>query len=428
MQVSRPPLLLRAYHALGAVLDPLTIHLLRRREKRGKEVAARLGERRGFASLARPPGPLIWCHAASVGEMISILPLIARMTEQEFAVLVTTGTVTSAKIAAARLPAGAFHQFIPLDTPQAVARFYEHWQPDLALFCESELWPNLTLSAHQRGIPLGILNGRMSLRSSGRWQSALLRPVAHVLLAPLTFCLAQSAEDAARYEALGAPALAIGNLKYDAPPLPVEDEALAELRSMIGARPVFLAASTHPGEEEAIIAAAKQAMVAQPDLLTIIVPRHPDRAGDILRIEPGAISRRAGGMPHPGFSFYLADTMGELGLFYRLATLAFIGGSLVPHGGQNPIEAAKLSCPIIHGPHIRNFSTIYADFDDCGGAIPVADAASLITLLPRLLGDTQARGAMVKAANALVAREEGAMARTLATLAPYLAAIGGKRA
>lgn len=426
MQLSRPPFLLRAYQALGATLEPLTVHLLYVREKRGKEVAERLGERRGFASLSRPSGSLIWCHAASVGEMISILPLIKQITQQGCAVLVTTGTVTSAKIAATRLPKGAFHQFIPLDTPQAVKRFYGYWQPHLALFCESELWPTLTLAAHQRGIPLGVLNGRMSLRSFGRWQSVLLRPVAHALLAPLTFCLAQSVEDAARYEALGAPALAVGNLKYDAPPLPVEAEALAELRSMIGARPVFLAASTHPGEEEAIIAAAKQVMAAQPDLLTIIVPRHPDRAGEILAIEPGAISRRAGGVPHPAASFYLADTMGELGLFYRLATCAFIGGSLVPHGGQNPIEAAKLGCPILHGAHTRNFNAIYADFDGCGAALAVADGADLSTKLTQLLVDAPGRHTMVALAHTLVARQAGALERTWQALVPHLAAIKGK--
>lgn len=431
MAPSRPPSpslpwRLLAYQIVSRLLEPMVPLVLALRERRGKEISVRVAERRGAASLIRPKGALIWCHAASVGELFAILPLIEHLTRHAFSVLVTTGTVTSARLAEQRLPAGAFHQFVPLDTPKAIERFYAHWQPDLALFCESELWPNLTMAAHKKGVPLGILNGRMSLRSFARWKSSWLRPVATALLAPLTFCLAQSEDDAARYAALGAQAKAVGNLKYDATPLPADGEVLAELRAMIGTRPVFLAVSTHPGEEEAIIAAAKQAMTAQPNLLTIIVPRHPDRAGEILKIEPGAISRRAGGMPHGAISFYLADTMGELGLFYRLAACTFIGGSLVPHGGQNPIEAAKLGCPVIHGPHTRNFSTIYADFDGCGGAVSVTDGAGLATALAQLLADAPARHAMVAAAHTLVTRQAGALERTCQALAPHLVAIKGK--
>src|SRR5271154_6633332 len=276
----RLPLALRLYQFAAAAGSPVAPQVLARRLKRGKEHAERLAERRGEPSLERPPGPLIWVHGASVGEMLAVIPLIERLRAKNFAVLVTSGTVTSAALAEQRLPAGALHQFIPLDAPRFVHRFLNHWRPDLALFVESDLWPNLILSCADRKIPMIVINGRLSERSFTRWQR--VPGVIGALLSRFDLCLTQSAADARRYGDLGAPRVSsTGNLKLDVPPPPVDEAALRRLKSVIGARPVIAAASTHAGEEATVIAAHRRLRAKIPDLLTVVAPRHPARGESI---------------------------------------------------------------------------------------------------------------------------------------------------
>ena len=283
----RAPLTLQTYRLLTAVAMPAAGLLLNQRLKRGKEIEARLPERRGEAAMPRPDGPLVWVHVASVGEMLSVLPLIERIRARDIAVLVTSGTVTAAELAERRFPPGVIHQFVPVDMPQFVARFLDHWRPDLGLFVESDLWPNLIMAAARRDIPLILVNGRLSERSFKRWRQ-LPRTIG-ALLGRFDLCLAQTAEDAARYSELGAPRyLVTGNLKLDVPAPPFDPAALRELQDAILARPVLAAASTHPGEEIELVDVQRRLRRSFPGLLTILVPRHPDRGASIAEIARGA--------------------------------------------------------------------------------------------------------------------------------------------
>lgn len=412
---------LALYRLVSHAAMPVVSILFRVRLRRGKEEPARLRERYGEPGQPRPAGRLVWVHAASVGETMSILPLVPGLAAHG-TVLLTTGTVTSARLAASRLPQGAIHQYLPVDLPRPVTRFFDHWQPDLALFCESEIWPNLLMEAHRRGVPVGIINGRMSDRSFRRWSRlpSLSRP----LLAPLAFLTAQSDADAQRFRALGAPASSPGNLKYDVPPLPVDETAMAALAQAIGQRPVLLAASTHPGEEEQIIALAKRLRRNEPDLLTIIAPRHPQRGESLAALLArggDVVSRRSlGEEPATDHAFFLADTLGEMGLLFSLATLAVMGGSLVEHGGHNPIEPIKLGCPVISGPHVANFRDIYADLGLARGVVIADDLEKLERHALALLADSTARQQLATRARAAIARHEGALQRTLDALRPWL--------
>jgi len=397
--------------------------VLARRLNRGKEHPERLAERRGEPTLRRPPGPLVWVHGASVGEMLAVVPLIERLRAQDFAVLVTSGTVTSAALAEQRLPDGSLHQFIPLDAPRFVRRFLDHWRPGLALFVESDLWPNMILSCAERKIPLVLVNGRLSERSFARWRR--VPGAIAALLGRFDLCLAQSAADADRYGQLGAPRVMMtGNLKLDVPAPPVDQAALQRLRQIIGTRPIFVAASTHPGEEAAIVAAHGRLRARFPTLLTVIAPRHPARGESIAEIARAvglaAALRSQQVEPQPNIGIYIADTLGELGLIYRIAPIVFMGGSLASHGGQNPIEAVRLGAAVLHGPHVWNFAEIYATLDDAGGAELVGDEAALAARLGEWLADAAVRKAIADAATETVARLGGALETTLAALNPYL--------
>lgn len=419
----RLPLALHAYRAFTAAATPLTQRLLARRLARGKEHPTRLAERRGEPSLARPPGPLIWVHGASVGEMLAAVPLIGRIRAQNFGVLVTSGTVTSAALAERRLPPGVIHQFIPLDTPQFVGRFLDHWRPDLALFVESDLWPNLILGCAERRIPMILVNGRVSERSFRRWR--LVPGASAALLARFDLCLAQSAVDTQRYTRLGAPRiLSTGNLKLDVPPPPVDQSTLSRFRALIGLREVIAAASTHADEESAIVAAHRQLATKCPGLLTVIAPRHPERGRGIAEIAKAAGLavglRSQGDLPKRDVEVYVADTLGELGLVYRIAPIVFMGGSLVSRGGQNPIEPIRLGAAVLHGPHIFNFAEIYGKLDEAHGAELVADQDALMIRLSQWLADPSAREAVVKAAAGTMEKLGGALERTLAAIDPYL--------
>ncbi len=420
----RPPLALRLYRlAFNAAAPALAPRLLAWRLKRGKEHPARIAERYGEASLPRPSGPLVWLHCASVGELLAVIPLIERIRAQNFAVLVTSGTVTSAALAAQRLPAGAVHQFIPLDAPRFVGRFLDHWQPDLALFVESDLWPNFIMACADRGTPMMLVNGRVSERSFRRWR--LLPGAIAALLERFDLCLAQSNADAQRFAQLGAPRISgVGNLKLDVPAPPVDESTFRKLRSMIGARIVIAAASTHAGEEATIMAAHRRLRAKYPSLLTVIAPRHPERGTGIAEMAKEAdvsvALRSRGELPKPDVDVFIADTLGELGLVYRLAPIVFMGGSLASHGGQNPIEAIRLGAAIVHGPHVWNFAEIYAALDAAHGAERVADEEALVACLAGWLAKPAARMAVAHAAVVTVGKLGGALERTLAALDPYL--------
>jgi 3-deoxy-D-manno-octulosonic-acid transferase len=420
---SRLPLMLHGYTLLTAMAVPLADAMLKRRLKRGKEHAERLPERRGQSGVARPDGPLVWLHGASVGELISVLPLIERIHARNITVLVTTGTVTSAGLAEQRLPSGVIHQFSPIDTPQFVASFLNHWRPSLALFVESDLWPNLILASAKRGIPLIVVNGRMSERSHRIWRFAP-RTIG-ALLSRFDLCLAQSAEAAARYASLGAPRyVTTGNLKLDVPAPPADAEKLEALKTAIGQRPVIAGTSTHPGEETALIDVHRRLRHSFPGLLTVLAPRHPDRGPGIVEIAKVAglsfALRSRGELPEPSTEIYVADTVGELGLIYRIAPIVFIGGSLVGHGGQNPIEAVKLGAAILHGPHVWNFTEIYSTLDAAGGAELVTDTGKLAVRVGAWLKDTAARDKVAETALEAMGTLVGALDRTMAALDPYL--------
>jgi len=390
---------------------------------RGKESRSRLKERCGFASRKRPAGQLAWLHGASVGESLSLLPMVERLQAAGFQVLLTTGTLTSANLAAKRLPAGAIHQFLPLDVPRFVKRFLHHWQPDLVIFAESELWPNFLNAIDRRDIPLILVNARLSPRSFARWQKVPVFIAS--LLSKLDMVLAQTADDAARLMQLGAArVLVTGNLKFDSPAPPVHAEDLAYLTGLIGTRPLWVAASTHPGEEQILLDVHQELSLRFANLLTIIVPRHPQRGADILhQVEAhklrGAL-RSAGGQPMRDVQVYIADTMGELGLFYRLAGLIFMGGSLVPRGGQNPIEPAKLGSAIIYGPYVHNFTEVYQILDEARGAVQVEDAEALIDVLTTLLSDVGKFRTMARAAFDAVEQRAGATRNVMRAIEPYI--------
>jgi len=423
-------LALRLYHLFGYAAEPVVRRVLARRAARGREDPARLSERLGRAGRPRPAGPLVWIHASSVGESLSVLPLIARLRRDRpgLTVLVTTGTVTSARLMAERLPEGALHQYAPVDLPPAVAGFLDHWRPALGLIVESELWPNLLLAARRRGIPLALINARLSGRSARRWRR--LRPLAAHLLRQFSLILAQSPEDEARLRALGAPdPRSLGNLKAAAPPLAADAAEVARLRAAIAGRPCWLAASTHPGEEP-VVGAAHAALAAdRPKLLTLLAPRHPDRGPEIaaaLRAAGHRVALRSAGEPlAPETGIYVADTIGELGLWYRLAEIAFMGGSLVPKGGQNPLEPAKLDCAVLYGPHTANFARIAEGLCAAGAAARVSDAASLAAAVAGLLDDPAARAQAIAAGRTFAAAQAGVLDEVVAALAPLLERVSG---
>ena len=419
----RLTLVLRAYRLLSSVAAPFAPLLLARRLKRGKENAARLDERHGDGRIMRPQGALVWLHEASVGELASALPLIGRIAAREVNVLVTTGTVTSSEIAEQRLPPGVVHQFIPLDAPRFMRRFLDRWQPDLALFVESDLWPNMMIETSRRNVPMILINGRLSDNSFQRWRH--LPNTIGNLLRRFDLCLAGTPADAMRLTELGAPrVLTSGNLKLDVPPPPADAAKLAQLNAAVFGRTLIAATSTHAGEETLIVDAHSRLRPNFAGLLTVIAPRHAERGAAVAEIAQStgltAALRSRGELPKADTDIYVADTMGELGLIYRLAPVVFVGGSLVTHGGQNPIEPAKLGAAILHGPHVWNFADIYQALDEARGDELVADADRLTAALAALLADAEARARSAAAARKTVDALGGALERTLQSLEPYL--------
>lgn len=415
---------LRVYPTFTRMLTPLVDWHLGARVRRGKEDPARLGERKGYATRTRPAGGLVWVHAASVGESLSILDLIRRLLSDNpsLQVMITTGTVTSATLLEERLPERAFHHYVPLDHPAYVRRFINHWRPDLALWVESEFWPNLMGAMARSGRPLVLVNARISERSFNGWRR--FPGSIRALLDQFSLCLAPDAEIADRLSALGARrVMTTGNLKHCAPPLPADPGELETLRGAINGRPLWLAASVHE-EADALLKAHSLVVGRHPGLLTVVAPRQPDRGPELAkRAQSEGIKaklRSENGGPGADTDFYVADTMGELGLFFRLTDIAFLGRSLSAFGGSNPLEAARLNCAILHGPHVSNFGSIYAELDEMGAALRVHDAASLGEGIDRLLSDPQARRLMASKAETRSEATRGILDRVVTALDPYL--------
>lgn len=414
------PLLSRAWAVTATLAAPLLRQALRRRAARAKEIVERLPERWGDDPTPRPAGRLLWLHAASVGETMSLLPVLSALAQAEASILLTTGTVTSAELLARRLPEmglahRVFHRFVPLDVPAWVARFLDHWRPDAVGFVESELWPNLLAGCQARGIPMMLINARISDGSLKAWRRA--PAMAHAVLANFSRIHARGREDADRLRSLGAKGVSSpGDLKFAAPALPAEPSMLARLRWQCGDRPVWVAASTHPGEEAEVAAAHALIAADHPGLLTIVVPRHPDR-GATLAAALGAPRRSAGEGPPADGGIWIADTMGELGLWYRLAKVAFVGRSLIPPGGgQNPLEPARLRCAVVLGPHVANFVDPVVRLRDVDAVAEVTNAAGLAAAVSALLADEARRRAQVERAFEAVQLYAGLPAYTAESL------------
>ncbi len=416
---------LSLYRAATYAGYPLIAAYLAYRKAKGKEDLERFPERLGYSSKPRPEGRLVWIHGASVGETLSILPLVSALLETypDVSVLVTSGTVTSANLMEKRLPARAFHQYIPVDCVSCVKRFVDHWKPDLALWIESEFWPNMLSAVAEAKIPLILLNGRISDRSFARWKK--MPKFSGQIQALFTESFGQTEADADRLKILGAKKTAcVGNLKFAASDLPYDAEEFKRLSAKIGARPCWIAASTHAGEDEPVAYAHTELRKKIPDVFTILAPRHPQRADEIegvLKSWDLNVSRRSRGDEITDQTdVYLADTIGEMGLFYRLASAAFVGGSLIQFGGQNIIEPAKLGKAVLCGPYMMNFKEITARAKAADALTVVENKEQLVQALETLLTNQEELEAKQKNALAFATAESNVLERVMSALEPYL--------
>ncbi|MEM5542081.1 3-deoxy-D-manno-octulosonic acid transferase [Sulfitobacter sp. AS92] len=417
------PLLYRVWVAASAVMLPVAGRQSMAKLRRAEVDPQRAREKLGHASQPRPAGQLIWFHAASVGESLSVLALIDRMGHAlpQAHFLITSGTATSARLLASRLPPRTQHQFAPLDAPGPLKRFLNHWRPDAALFVESELWPQMLRRTHARGTAMALINARLSQRSIERWQKQ--PALAGFLFGVFDLILTQNDAMARAMGTINAPAdrVAAGiNLKSMAGPLPQEDETIAEARKALGTRPVWIASSTHPGEEKSVLEAHRQLLTRFPDLCLILVPRHPERgdevAGLIASVGLTHGRRTRGDMPEE--QVYLADTLGELGTWYALSNIVFLGGSLHPIGGHNPYEVAQAGAMVLSGTHVTNFAETYAEMETAGAARLVAGTQDLADRVADLLSNDIARangGASAKSYAAAQADKLDSIAERLIT-------------
>jgi 3-deoxy-D-manno-octulosonic-acid transferase len=407
------------YGSAATLLTPGIRWWLERRARRGKEDPFRLRERFGYASLPRPEGRLVWLHAASVGEAQSVLTLVRGLCARhpDLSLLITTGTVTSAALVAQQQMPRMIHQFVPVDTPAAVRRFLQHWQPTLALWVESEFWPQLLWQAQESRIPMLLVNARISGKTFRRWQR-WPRTIAS-LLNGYQAIYAGSAVDGERLRRLGAQKIYdVGNLKFDAAPLPVNAKLCDDFRRLTAGRRIWVVASTHHPEEDWIATAHRALVEHCPDLLTVLVPRHATRGDALvaaLRARGFRVTQRSKSENIAADTeLYLADTMGELGSFYSLADLVFMGGSLMPHGGQNPLEPARFGNAILTGPYTENFASVVAQFVQADAMIAVPDHEALVREAAALLHDPARAAAMAERARRCVAKASGASQAILA--------------
>lgn len=422
MSSVRARMALAGYRWLGTAIYPFFWSYLALRAAKGKEDPARRRERYGYPSAPRPQGPLVWFHAASVGETNAVTPLIKEIRRRGIAVVLTTGTTTSARVAAERLGSAVVHQYVPLDFKPAVSRFLEYWQPDLAIIAESEIWPMTIIELGRRHIPQVLVNGRLSDRTFARWRR---RPsLADALFENLALVIAQSDADAERFRTLGAlPVTVSGNLKVDNEAPPHDPRDLREYRQQIGARKTWAAISTFEGEENAA-GTVHQALKERTGLLTIIVPRHPERCDAIesaLVAKGMKVARRTRGDPvTPDIDILLGDTIGEMGLFLRLTEVAFVGRSLFAEGGQNPLEPAMLGCAVLSGGNVQNFRETYQMLAKNGSAKIVRDTEMLAKGVNYLLANDDMRRSMIDAGLETVQQMRGALSATMKGLEPYI--------
>lgn len=419
--IKKVPFSLKVYQKLTPFLTGVLSLYLRRRLKKGKEDPHRLKERRGQASQPRPAGSVVWFHGASVGESVSLLPLLEHLRQQfpHITPLVTTGTVTAASLMAKMLPQGCIHQYSPLDVPLWVQTFLAYWRPQMAVFVESELWPNLILSCKKHNIPLYLINGSLSEKSYHFWVrcSALIG----YLLSCFEALLVQSPLMAVRFEKLGASPSSIqvcGNLKFAARPLSYDENELKNLNNFLKNRPVWVAASTHSGEEGLIAQAHHLIQKFVPDILTILIPRHPHRREEIekeLAAQNLQVTKRScQEIIQPSTDIYLVDTMGEIGLFYKLSPIVFLGGTLVPIGGHNPIEAALLDCALIWGPHMHKQKEICDVLNSA--AFQVTSPEDLAQTVRFLLADENVRDQKINMAHSLIKSQSHILDKIIHTL------------
>lgn len=413
---------LSSYKLAGLVAYPLLGPYLSYRAAKGKEDRARRLERFGFPSLERPAGPLVWFHAASVGETSAVIPLIREMRRRDIKVVLTTGTTTSAHLAATRLGNDVLHQYVPLDLKPAIDRFLDYWQPDVAIIAESEIWPVTIMGLGERHIPQILVNARMSDRSFASWCK---RPsIAEALFENLALVIAQSEADAERFRDLGAlPVMTSGNLKVDTDVPPHDPDALAAYASQLEDRRTWAAISTFEGEEMAA-AQVHSALKERTGLLTIVVPRHPERCDQLeaqLKEKGLKVARRTrGDALTPDVDILLGDTIGEMGLYLRLTEIAFVGRSLFAEGGQNPLEPAVLGCAVLSGGHVQNFRDTYQRLARNGSARMVRDTEMLTKGVHYLLSNDAARQSMIKAGAETVEEMRGALTATIKGLEPYI--------
>ena len=371
------PLPLLAYGMATAAISPLAPAVLRQRARQGKEDPVRMSERLGRAGRPRPEGPLIWLHGASVGESLSLLPLVDALghARPQASILVTSGTRTSAELLARWLPPEVIHQYVPVDTPDATRRFIQHWRPSLGVLAESELWPNLLMAAAERGTRLALLSAKLSASSAQGWSR--IPASARRVLSSFDLILAKDDEAAARFRRLGGAVHGLADLKFGAGPLPVDAEALSRAQAEIRERPVILAASTHPGDDERVLAAFEPLRGHPSQPLLVIAPRHPERGpaiADLAWGKGGGVALRSIGEPPGAGAVYVADTLGELGLWMRLARLTVLGGGFSPDvGGHNPLEPIRLDCPFVSGPHVANWASVYDELWRAMGDGPIGD-------------------------------------------------------
>ncbi len=421
-------LLLRLYSAVMRMASPLLPLYLKRRAKRGKEDLARLKERFGYSAQLRPNGPLIWIHGASVGETLMAIPLIERLLEDnsKLHVLVTSGTVTSANLLTQRLPSRALHQYVPIDTPQSAARFLNHWRPDLGLWLESEIWPQLILQSKARDIPLVLLNARLSESSRKGWEkrpkSAKAVFAAFDDILPADRATAQSLS-----KILSRPCCIFGNLKLTAPPLAADPLEVDRIKSQIIARPVWCAASTHAGEDEVILDAHAALLESRPNALLLLIPRHPERGVNIAHmIDNKALSfTRLNGLVTETEQIILIDNIGKMGLAYRLADIVIMGGSLRPHlKGHNPYEAVQLGCAVLSGPHVSSFEELYADMSAAGAVkIITPNAQAIAAQITALWDASDTRDLLQQNGKTFTQKQSGRMNILLTRLAPFISSL-----
>ena len=419
----RRPALLTAYRALSNALRP-AFHLVHwQRGRSGKEIIARKGERFGRTSCPRPSGILIWIHAASVGETTSVLPLIEKLAMDGNRILLTTVTVTSSEIAEKRLPEGCIHQFATYDCARYVNRFLDHWKPDLAMVVESEIWPCMFSEVCGRKIPFVMLNGRLSATSARNW--SILSKTSSYIFNCLDLVLAQSRTDAVRLQSLGCQRVETpGNLKFDASEPTADQSVVEKTVGQIADRPVWLAALTHPGEEDIVLQAHRELAGEFPNLLLVLVPRHPARADDVAELVQQSgfnLARRScNDQIAADVDVFLGDTLGEMGLFYRLAPVAFLGGSFNEAGGHNPVEAALLGSALVTGPKVANARAIYKGLWEQNAAASVERSEDLSKHIADLLRNPKEAQMQADRAADLVRAGRGAVDRTLELIAPFL--------